>query len=200
MRIRRICSDENDFVGHCLNLIRHFRRRGYPIKLLEEALYQAQSRDRDVLLKYKPKLDKKDDTFFLTTTYNPHNSLLKDIVKNNWDILGKNTTTDYIYKKKLVCGFRRPKNLRDHLMRAKVPPKIGDEKINPFSKPMDPIESKVDYTPKAQKSITDFFKPSTKTLPTPIQASASLPNLTKKRPRGFNFCRQIVHHEKHLMP
>ncbi len=36
-----------------------------------------------------------------------------------------------MYKKKLVCGFRRPKNLCDHLMRAKVPPKEGDEKIIP---------------------------------------------------------------------
>ena len=96
-----------------------------------------------------------------------------------------------MYKKKLVCGFRRPKNLRDHLMRAKVAPKEGDEKINPFSKPIGKaIESRVDFTPKAQKSIKDFFKPCTKTRPTTIQASTSLPNLTttKKRHRGFTFC------------
>ncbi len=111
LRKRRICSQEEDYIGHCLNLIRHFRCRGYPIKLLEEAMYQAQIRDRTSLLQYKPAKEENNTRFFLTTTYHPHDSRLRDIVKNNWDILGKNITTDFLYKKSLVCGFRRPKNL-----------------------------------------------------------------------------------------
>ncbi len=106
LRIRRICSEEDDFIGHCLNLIRHFRRRGYPIKLLEEALHQAQSKDRNTLLQYKQEKQIETKPFYLTTTYHPHDSRLRDIVQHNWDVLGKNSSSDFLFKKPLVCGFR----------------------------------------------------------------------------------------------
>ncbi len=191
LRIRRICSEESDFTGHCLNLCRHFRRRGYPVKLLEEALFQAQQRDRKTLLAYKPKNEKKENTLYLTTTYHPHNSLIRDIVKNNWDILGKNNTTDFLHKKKLICGYRRPKNLRDTLMRAKVPPLKGDETLNPFLVPTPERQPIILQAPSKQKSIKDFFKTSDKRVATPQLApttSSSTPNLGPRRPRGFKFC------------
>ena len=109
LRIHRICSEESDFIGHCLNLSRHFMRRGYPVKLLEEALFQAQQRDRHTLLCYKKQNKQEDDKIFLTTTYHPHVSLLRDITKNNWDILGKNNTTDFLHKKNINLWLQTPK-------------------------------------------------------------------------------------------
>ncbi len=67
-------------------------------------------------------------------------------------------------------------------MRAKVPPTLGDEKTNPFSKTTtDTIQTQpVHNVPKTQKSITDFFKTSTvRRLEPMIQKSTSLPNHTK---------------------
>jgi hypothetical protein len=34
-------------------------------------------------------------------------------------------------KKRVLCGYRRPKNIRDHLVRAAIPYKNGDEKNDP---------------------------------------------------------------------
>ncbi len=190
LRIRWICSEESDFLGHCFNLIRHFTQRGYPLKLLEESLFHAQQHDRIGLLQYKkPDQSPDQNKLFLTTTYHPHDSRLRDIVRNNWDILGKNNTTNYLHNKKLVCGFRRPKNLRDTLMRAKIPPLESDKALNPFHIPKSDPPPPVQTTrPKTQKSITDFFKQGPSATP-PLLGPKPKPLAgTKPKPRGFKFC------------
>ena len=44
----------------------------------------------------------------------------KDLVLKNWDFLGKTATTHHLYEKKLKVGYRRPKNLKDLIIRADV--------------------------------------------------------------------------------
>ena len=66
----------------------------------------------------------------LTTTYQPQDNTLKDIVKSHWDFLGKSTNTVKLHKKHLMIGNRRPKNLRDLLVRADVRIKTPTRPIN----------------------------------------------------------------------
>jgi hypothetical protein len=46
-------------------------------------------------------------------------------------MLGRSPTTDFIYQRKLMCGYRRPKNLSQYLIRANIPFKEGDEYARP---------------------------------------------------------------------
>ena len=61
--------------------------------------------------------------WFFLTTYNPGYHGLKKVVQNNWDILCRSCTTRNIHRKKVLTSFRRPKSLKDLLVRAKLPKK-----------------------------------------------------------------------------
>lgn len=67
-----------------------------------------------------------DDKVIFITTFHPSDSSMKNLVRKNWNILGQN-----IYNKKLIVGYRRPKNLRDILVNANIPRQEGDERADP---------------------------------------------------------------------
>ena len=170
LRVRRICTNLSDFDMHILLLSKHFLDRGYPLDLLKEAAIKARCLDRNDLLSTHHNHTKDDgDKVFLITTYHPHDNSLKDVVYKNWDMLGRSVTTDFIHKRHLMCGYRRPKNLRDLLMRAKIPYLPGDEVFDPKFDPNlttlnlpvtheepDTMVMGIGAKPK-QKCITDFF-------------------------------------------
>ena len=122
LRIRRICSDREDFIRHCALKGQHFVRRGYPVGMIGEAFLKALRRDRTSLM--EPKAVKETEAIpnILVTTYNPGFRGLKSVVEKNWDLLGKSCTTRAIYREQVIGAFKRPKNLRDHLMKAKLIP------------------------------------------------------------------------------
>jgi hypothetical protein len=188
----------------------YFLLRGYLMKLLEEAHTLARSKDRSSLLtqnKLRQNIDK-ENKVFLITTFHPTDNSLRKIVFKNWDLLGKSPTTSFLHDRKLMVGYRRPKNLRDILVRANVPFKQGDETAVPNSlKPLPQIEEETTVATPAinqegsiQRSITDFFLPVLQRVALPNvdtpQASTSLSKVaqpTKKGgtpncKRGFNFC------------
>ena len=184
LRLRRICSQEIDFQKHVIELTAHFISRGYPLGLLDEAAELAEKKDRNVIideaLKSKEQ-NESSDKVLLITQYNPNFQDLRKIVFGNWEMLGKSPTTEFIYERKLMCAYRRPKNLRDLLVKANIPHKEGDERSRPDWQPTPQINSveanqpdNVTQTPVAggatleteptkprniQKSILDFFTP-----------------------------------------
>jgi hypothetical protein len=220
LRVRRICSLESDYKDHILVLTCHFMRRGYPMKLLSEAAKIVQSLDREELLEMTARGNEKtgDDKVFLITTYNPNYQQLRHIVHGNWEMLGKSPATDFLYERRLMCGYRRPKNLRDILIRANTPHKDGDERAeNKDADPEDvqqsnsgevlPTEQEATVIgPLRQKSILDYLAPvervivlKDRDIPAPLgnqtgaagsQKSRTKSNLTPKAMRGFNFCNQ----------
>ena len=98
----------------------HFHRRGYPIPLLDTALIAARRIPRSELLKQKTETVETNSEIIMVTRYHPDHDLLREIVTNNWDFLGKSTSTLPLFNKKLMVGYRRPKNLRDLIVRADV--------------------------------------------------------------------------------
>jgi hypothetical protein len=109
-----------DFDKHSIEFAKHFRRRGYPEDLLETAVLKARRQNRDDLLKPKSNINEKLERPILTTTFHPNDSTLKNIVLNNWDLLGKSTTTTFLHKNKPLMAYRRPQNLKDMLVRADI--------------------------------------------------------------------------------
>ncbi len=128
LRVRRICSKLEEFDKSSMELSAHFIRRGYPEKLVREAYLKARQKNRDDLLNQPTKNKKKSDGLFFITTFNPQNPPIRESIKKNWPILADNASTrQTLLPKQVTFGYRRPKNLRDTLVRAKVsknPPPI----------------------------------------------------------------------------
>ena len=66
LRIRRICSDTDDFVFHARQMTKHFLKAQYPSKILQEAFSRAYHLDRNTLLQPKQLVDDdhQDDNLF----------------------------------------------------------------------------------------------------------------------------------------
>ena len=128
LRIRRICSNTEDFVGHCVTKGQHFVRCGYPIPFIGLAFLKALNRDRSSLLRPKSKDDNESIPNILITTYNPGFKGLRTVVEKNWDLPGKSCTTRAIYREKLIGAFRKPKSLKDYLMKARLRPLTTEPK------------------------------------------------------------------------
>ncbi len=200
LRVRRICSEDKDFNTQCNVLKQHFIRRNYPPIILDEAIELAKSKKREDLLKVKTKKDEDQNKVFLITTHHLQQNFVPNLVRKNWPILGRNNTTMFLHEKHLVCGYRRPKNLRDILMRAKVKPKTEDITVNPYYKEKiketQIIENKNPINNPKQKLMTDFMFKTNSPTGTKLQKCSSLPDLSKKDKktfvkkgqRGFNFC------------
>ena len=58
---------------------------------------------------------------FLTTTYTPSFDGLRHQVRKTWDLLDRANSTRPIHEGGLTVGYRRPKNLRDMLVKARLP-------------------------------------------------------------------------------
>ena len=199
LRIRRICTELEDYDIHVVAFAAHFLRRKYPLDLIKEAALKARELDRDQLLSLKNKEPTTNENVFLITTFHPYDNTLREIFFKNWKQLGRSPTTDFLQRKKLMCGYRRPKNLRDLLVRAKVPYLPGDETTDPHHTLAQPKEENA-ITPgpsnttssHKQKSIMDFFRPARKVSPLPpTPAPKPVPRRgTDPSKRGFNFCNQ----------
>ena len=124
LRIRRICSNNTDFVRHSRTMAKHFLEANYPPQIVQDGFSKAYHKDRLFLL--RPPTgdptndDSKENDIFLITTHHPSGRILGDIVKQNWDILDRSASTRDVLTWKVVQGFSRPKNIRDMLVRARV--------------------------------------------------------------------------------
>ena len=207
LRIRRICTSKSDFDKHVINLCSHFLRRNYPLKLLQEAAALARNKDRDTLLNPTQTVGAatEEEQIFLISTYHPHDNALQQIVHRNWDILGRNQTTEKLHQHKLVCGYRRPKNLRDILCKAAVSRLKEDEEVDPFHVETPPAPTVLVAKPVGnkqppvlrQRSLLEFTTGTQENTTRPSTSTESLGTSTpgpskhmgtKLSERGYPFC------------
>ena len=123
LRIRRICSKPLDFTQNCGVKAAQLRRKGYPQTLIREAYGKVRDRPRDDLLTYREKnTPTSEQKIYMTTTYNPAYDGLRLQVLKTWDLLYRSSSTRQIHSLGLEVGYRRPKSLRDLLVRFKLSP------------------------------------------------------------------------------
>ena len=131
LRLRRICSNEEKLKEHNVTLKGHFTKRGYPEKILDEAMQLAMAKSRTSLLNPPEPISisnpEGDDinTFFAITEFHPTQHGFRECIEKNWDVLGS-PATKKIFESKIIFGNRRPKNLREHLVRANFKPSISE--------------------------------------------------------------------------
>ncbi len=122
LRVRKICREDIDFAKNAEEILGHFHRRGYPLEILKSAWNTVKQLDRDTLLVEKPQTESvpTENSFFLTTTYNPASPNLKGLLAKNWDLVGLPPNNLNIDLKQVKKGYRRCPNLKDKLCRATV--------------------------------------------------------------------------------
>ncbi len=84
IRVRRICTKFDDFLGNAKKILANYKLRGYPNETLQEALKKVSALDRTILL--IPKDDQPDEIssdLFLVMTYNPANPEVKTALEDN---------------------------------------------------------------------------------------------------------------------
>ena len=129
LRLRRTCSDSDTFESRARELTDHLCKRGY----------QKQEH-----LPLKEHGNKREKTYFLIgfnlsraftpslLTYHPDLPKVRDIVNKHWPITESSSTLSEIFAERPTMAYRRPKSLRDLLVRAKLKPDMRDDPTSVF--------------------------------------------------------------------
>ena len=126
LRIKRICSDPNTFEIRATELSQHLINRGYNPTDILNAIQKARERNRNDLLKYKHKPDTSLKRTPFVLTYHPNTPNIKMILNTHWPTIQSSAQLKDIFPEKPIIAYRRPKSLRDILVRAKLKPNLND--------------------------------------------------------------------------
>ena len=175
LRLRRICSFDNDFHENAEKLVSYYLKRGYPEKSLRKHYKRASKYSQDELLNVVEKTPV--TTPVMVTNYNPSNPNIKEIIHKNWNIISNSPDCGPLFPQKPIVGFRRLPNLRDILTNATTtyPPTKAIPTISHI--PICTRLGKCTYCPLMKKITTvkcNFTKKSHKTLDLPKQVTCEL--------------------------
>ena len=119
-RLVRICSERQTLFLRLEELKQFFLTRHYNIKIVESALDRAKAIPRDEALKKVTKSP--TDRVVFVLPYHPALPNVSKIVTSAWATMVKDPYLKEVFKKPPMVAYKRPKSLRDILVRAKVPP------------------------------------------------------------------------------
>ncbi|XP_066454507.1 uncharacterized protein [Eleutherodactylus coqui] len=121
LRIRRNCSNTEDFISESRSLGNRFLQRDYPKDLIDEAFYHARDMNRTELL--VPKEKDTSQTIRIIGTYDTGAKSIRDVLQRYWGILRDDEDIrDFITNTPSIT-FRRGRNLRDRLVHSHLSPR-----------------------------------------------------------------------------
>lgn len=113
LRIRRNCSDTQEFRKHAGDFTQRFQHRGCPKWVLSQAIQRAATMDREFLLQAQQRQDTRDLRF--VTTYNNQWSGVRGLLHKHWYILGSDIWVKSLIPPAPLLTARRAMNLKDRL-------------------------------------------------------------------------------------
>ena len=120
LRIRRICSSDRDFFKRSKELKGWLLNRGFDSGLINEQVQRAEQLNRDTLLD-KEFVQTNDNRINFVVTYHPAiNTKLLQILRKNHYLLQSDAEHKYCFADVPRVAFRRPKNLKDTLVSARL--------------------------------------------------------------------------------
>ena len=133
-RLLRICSDPRDFEKRLEELRQDLLSRNYHPKIIQDAFDRIKLIERKEALKKVVKT-KSVDTIF-TITYHPALSSITSIVKKHHKVMSdEDPILRRCFPKPSVVAYKRPKNLRDLLVKSKFQSgRRSDRILNGFSR------------------------------------------------------------------
>ena len=119
LRIRRICSRREDFVRRAADLKTHLLARGYQKTTVDLQIQRAANIPCHNTLQPHPPTPP-PNRVPLVVTYHPNLASLSKITKKHLNVLHTSPRLRQAIPNLPLIAFRRPKNLRDLLVRAKL--------------------------------------------------------------------------------
>jgi hypothetical protein len=117
LRLRRICSNDEDFETQAEKMFTFFTARLYPEHLVTQALEKARTVSRDEALAPRTSKDKEERTVAVLP-YHPHNLAVRNILLRNFSLLQQDPTLKAVFRQPPLIAFKRDQNLRDLLVRS----------------------------------------------------------------------------------
>lgn len=114
LRIRRNCSNLNDFRKQSGDLTTRLKNRGYPDRVLNKGFKRARNQPREVLVEDNPRVDKAIP-LTCVTTYSVASNTVKKAINKHWRILTSNKRT----WEKPLFSFKKGRSLRDCLVHTR---------------------------------------------------------------------------------
>ena len=124
LRIRWICSEDRFFDDRVGEMKGWLCNRGYGEKEVLEQISKVRGRDRLSLLDRQPET-KGDKRIPLVLAYHPALNKVYEILKQNSKLILVDDEHKEVFQNKIFLSFQRAKNLKDQLVRAKLP-SIGE--------------------------------------------------------------------------
>lgn len=120
-RLKRICSNKEDFDKRKLELSLNLRSRGYTEDILQEAFKRLEKVTREEAL--KKVIRNKEQKLVFAVTFDPRLPSISKILKKHYEIGVENPEFQETFPDLPSVGYRRYKNLGGYLTRAKLYPK-----------------------------------------------------------------------------
>ena len=111
LRIKRICTSDDDYQTATLALKEQFKTRGYNEAQVNECIQKATAKNRQDLLHPAQKEGRKAPVT-LVTTFNKALPNIKQIIEKNWNLLGINGEISKKFDTKPLIAYRRNPNLQ----------------------------------------------------------------------------------------
>jgi hypothetical protein len=122
LRLRRICANDSDFSQHARELKRNLTARGHSAKKAQQAINKVKSLSRSDVLEKRATSQATNTRIPLVVTFHPKLPPLRNITNDNHHILHTSDRLQQAVPDTPILAYRRPRNLRDLLVRAEVPP------------------------------------------------------------------------------
>ena len=116
LRLRRLCSDDEDFSNKCSEMRSFFLNRNYPAHVIDNAIRKVSTIDRATAL--APNTRTSNNRIPFTLTYHPLNNSIKPIVNRNFSLLESDSVTSNIFNDRPLFSFKRDRNLRSFLVKG----------------------------------------------------------------------------------
>ena len=111
LRLRRICTKDDELHSNCKQMEEHFLRRGYHKENLQDQIRKAILTPRDTTLKKVTK--ERSKRIPLVTMFNSTLPQIGKILRERWDILNIKPKLKKLFSEPPIIAFRRCKNLRE---------------------------------------------------------------------------------------
>ena len=126
LRLKRLCSENNDLNVHVEDLKTWFRKREHPHYLTKKQVEKAPR-----LTPSDENNSKKVNGLSLVVTYNPAFKNLLQVIRKNLQLFYADELVRKVFSPAPFASFKSTRNLKSYLVRSKIYPlerKVGSEK------------------------------------------------------------------------
>ena len=127
LRMRRICDSDEVFKERLKELEGNLVKRGFKKDLFDTQFFKAKAKRREDLFirNIRSKAKENSKRIPLVVNFHPVLSGIGKVVNSLWPILHASDDMKRVFGEKPIVSFRRPRNLKDELVRAK----LKDERV-----------------------------------------------------------------------